>query len=109
MEFSRRNKLKLSKNHVRVRKSSVSSELFSFESVKEIPHIRLVVLEGDIGITGLLCECFLPCTRRGKTHIEGLYFRIKVGTFYLLGVQYPWCHCFLCLYAAVEKITIRFG
>ena len=25
----------------------------------------------------------------------------------LLRVQYPWCHCFLSLFAAFEKITIR--
>ena len=34
------------------------------------------------------------------------HFKVKVN-FYLLRVQYPWCHCFLCLSAAVEKSTFR--
>ena len=42
----------------------------------------------------------------GKTHVKVQRIRGKV-TFYLLQVQYPWYHCFLCLAAAVEKITIR--
>ena len=29
-------------------------------------------------------------------------FRVEV-TFYLLRVQYPWCHCFLCLSAEAEN------
>ena len=41
-----------------------------------------------------------------KTFIKVLHFRVKV-TFYPWRVQYPWCHCFLCLSVAVQKITIR--
>ena len=43
------------------------------------------------------------CSVTGKTPIKVRHFRVKV-TSYLLYVQYPRCHCFLCLSAAV---TIR--
>ena len=38
----------------------------------------------------------------GETHTKVQYFRVRVS-FYLLRVQYPWYHCFLCLSPAVEK------
>ena len=37
-----------------------------------------------------------------QTHIKVQHFRVEV-TFYLSRVPYAWCHCFLCLSAAVEK------
>ena len=39
-----------------------------------------------------------------QTHIKVPYLRVEVIFYLLVFVQYRWCHCFLCLYAAVEKI-----
>ena len=37
--------------------------------------------------------------RTRKIYITVQHFRVKVK-FYLMWVQYPWCHCFLCLSSA---------
>ena len=44
-----------------------------------------------------------------ETHcIKFSIFELK-RDFLSLGVQYPWCHCFLCFSAAVDKSLSRDG